>query len=179
MFYLWFILSNLSLIHHFVCLSIKCHCLGSKVLTEGLSLYFGEQITARGIKGVCAVSVFQLDHIFGWTPLPEQPYWWIKIPLYQSRLQERHLRQPAFVDWTPDSRTAQSRDCPPHCHSGVAGCLRLILQLSSVLRYLPKTNVDFWVPIRVTKMTLAERLKYLLFGSCRRCLLMLLWLVSW
>ena len=47
--YLWLVLSNFSLIHHFVCPSIKCHCLRS---IRGTSVFQPE-----GLK-VCGVSVF-------------------------------------------------------------------------------------------------------------------------
>ena len=37
--YLWLVLSNLPLIHHFICLSIRCHCLGLEVWTKGMSVF--------------------------------------------------------------------------------------------------------------------------------------------
>ena len=55
--YLLFILSTLSLILHFVCPSIRCHCLGLKVYTKGVLV-----CQAEGLKVCTKIVSFQPDH---------------------------------------------------------------------------------------------------------------------
>ena len=70
-------LSNLSLIHHFVCPSIRHHCLGLKVSAKGLSVFQPEGLKA------CDKSVFQLNHT-NLAVLGCDQNSWIKIPLQCS-----------------------------------------------------------------------------------------------
>lgn len=64
-----------SLISHFICPSIRCHCLRSKVCTKGMSVFKTE-----GLK-VCDSSTFKSDHILRCDLLFEQPCSWIIISL--------------------------------------------------------------------------------------------------
>jgi hypothetical protein len=99
--YFWYILSNLSLTHHFICPSIGCHCLGWKVCTNSVK----------------SLSAFLLDHtdLEGLRMWSEHSFCWIKIPhlgLGRQRQADFWVRgQPGLQSEFQDSQGYTEKPC--------------------------------------------------------------------